>query len=104
MIEAIASTIRDRVDHIKATPSISAVFLPLLKLLNAPPDQVKLEEVVRLVSFDNTIAAQCLRVASSPLFGLSKSPGSIKGAVLTMGLRRVQTILLTCCLGQAFPM
>jgi putative nucleotidyltransferase with HDIG domain len=26
-----------------------------------------------------------------------------KGAVLTLGLRRVETILLTCCLGQAFP-
>jgi len=100
---AIATTIRDRVDRIKATPSIPAVFLPLLKLLNAPPDQVKLEEVVKLVSYDNTIAGQCLRVASSPLFGLSRSPESIKGAVLTLGLRRVQTILLTCCLGQAFP-
>ncbi len=89
--------------HIKTTPSIPAVFLPLLKLLNAAPEDVRLEEVVKLVSYDNTIAAQCLRVASSPLFGLSKSPESIKGAVLTLGLRRVQTILLTCCLGQAFP-
>jgi putative nucleotidyltransferase with HDIG domain len=103
MTTAIAATIRDRVDRIKATPAIPAVFLPLLKLLNAPPEQVKLEEVVRLVSYDNTIAAQCLRVASSPLFGLAKSPESIKGAVLTLGLRRVQTILLTCSLGQAFP-
>jgi putative nucleotidyltransferase with HDIG domain len=62
-----------------------------------------LDEVVRLVSYDNAIAAQCLRVASSPLFGLAKSPESIKGAVLSLGLRRVETILLTCCLGQAFP-
>jgi len=103
MSTAIAATIRDRVDRLKTTPSIPAVFLPLLKLLNAPPEQVRLEEVVKLVSYDNTIAAQCLRVASSPLFGLAKSPESIKGAVLTLGLRRVQTILLTCCLGQAFP-
>ena len=64
---------------------------------------MKLEEVVKLVSYDNTIAAQCLRVASSPLFGLAKSPESIKGAVITLGLRRVETILLTCCLGNAFP-
>jgi len=100
---AITASIRERVQHIKTTPSIPAVFLPLLKLLNAAPEDVRLEEVVKLVSYDNTIAAQCLRVASSPLFGLSKSPESIKGAVLTLGLRRVQTILLTCCLGQAFP-
>ena len=63
--------------------------------------KVKLDEVVKLVSYDNTIAAQCLRVASSPLFGLAKSPESIRAAVITLGLRRVETILLTCCLGDA---
>ena len=103
MSTAIAATIRERVKRIETTPSIPAVFLPLLELLNAPPERVKLEEVVKLVSYDNTIAAQCLRVASSPLFGLTKSPETIKAAVLTLGLRRVETILLTCCLGQAFP-
>lgn len=103
MTTAIADTIRERVQRIETTPSIPAVFLPLLKLLNAPPEEVKLEEVVKLVSYDNTIAAQCLRVASSPLFGLAKSPESIKGAVIALGLRRVETILLTCCLGSAFP-
>jgi putative nucleotidyltransferase with HDIG domain len=84
-------------------PSIPTIFLPLLKLLNLPPDKVKLDDVVKLVSYDNTIAAQCLRVASSPLFGLSKTPDSIKGAVISLGLRRVETILLTCCLGDSFP-
>ena len=55
------------------------------------------------MSYDSTIAAQCLRVAGSPLFGLAQPPKSIKGAVISLGLRRVETILLTCCLGQAFP-
>jgi HD-like signal output (HDOD) protein len=103
MIAAMATKIRERVQRIETTPSIPAVFLPLLDLLNAPPDEVRLDEVVKLVSYDNTIAVQCLRVAGSPLFGLARSPQSIKGAVMSLGLRRVQTILLTCCLGQAFP-
>ena len=84
-------------------PAIPAVFLPLLKLLSNSAEEAKVDEVVRLVSYDNTIAAQCLRVAASPLFGLAQPPKSIKGAVLSLGLRRVETILLTCCLGQAFP-
>ena len=103
MTASIEATIHERVQGIEATPSIPAVFLPLLKLLNEPPDRVRLDDVVKLVSYDNTIAAQCLRVASSPLFGLSKPPESIRAAVISLGLRRVQTILLTCCLGQAFP-
>jgi putative nucleotidyltransferase with HDIG domain len=100
---SFTATIQDRVSRIDTMPSIPAVFLPLLELLNLPPENVKLDEVVKLVSYDNTIAAQCLRVASSPLFGLAKTPESIKGAVISLGLRRVETILLTCCLGSAFP-
>jgi putative nucleotidyltransferase with HDIG domain len=100
---SVSAQIRERVKNIETLPTIPAVFLPLLDLLNLPPDRVKLDEVVKLVSYDNTIAAQCLRVASSPLFGLAKAPDSIKAAVISMGLRRVQTILLTCCMGNAFP-
>jgi len=103
MIASIAETIRERVQQIETMPAIPAVFLPLMKLLSDSGEGVKLDEVVRLVSYDGTIAGQCLRVAGSPLFGLPKPPESIKSAVLTLGLRRVETILLTCCLGQAFP-
>ncbi len=102
MTTSIETTIRERVRQIETMPAIPAVFLPLLKLLGNPED-VAVDEVVRLVSYDGTIAAQCLRMAGSPLFGLSQPPKSIKAAVVSLGLRRVQTILLTCCLGQAFP-
>jgi putative nucleotidyltransferase with HDIG domain len=103
MTTPYTAKIRERVQQIETMPAIPAVFLPLLKLLNNSVEEVKLDEVVRLVSYDNTIAAQCLRVAGSPIFGLAQSPKSIKGAVISLGLRRVETILLTCCLGQAFP-
>jgi putative nucleotidyltransferase with HDIG domain len=101
MKPSLTATIRQRVQRITTMPAIPAVFLPLLKLLSR--EEVQVDEVVRLVSYDSTIAAQCLRVASSPLFGMAQPPKSIKGAVMSLGLRRVETILLTCCLGQAFP-
>jgi putative nucleotidyltransferase with HDIG domain len=103
MNTSFTSTIRQRVEGIETMPAIPAVFLPLLKMLGDSAEEVNVDEVVRLVSYDNTIAAQCLRVASSPLFGLAQLPRSIKGAVMSLGVRRVETILLTCCLGQAFP-
>jgi putative nucleotidyltransferase with HDIG domain len=103
MNPSVTAMIHERVQKIEQMPAIPAVFLPLLNLLSRPGEDVKVEEVVRLVSYDNTIAAQCLRVASSPLFGTAQSPKSIKGAVMSLGLRRVETILLTCCLAQAFP-
>jgi len=103
MTANVTATIRERVQRIETMPAIPAVFLPLLKMLACSTEEVRVDEVVRLVSYDNAIAAQCLRVASSPLFGLAQLPQSIKGAVISLGLRRVETILLTCCLGQAFP-
>jgi putative nucleotidyltransferase with HDIG domain len=103
MTASFTATIRERVQQIETMPAIPAVFLPLLKLLSGTAEEAKVDEVVRLVSYDNTIAAQCLRVAGSPLFGMAQPPKSIKGAVISLGLRRVETILLTCCLGQAFP-
>jgi putative nucleotidyltransferase with HDIG domain len=103
MTPSFTDTIRSRVQQIEAMPAIPQIFLPLLEMLNSSTEDVRLEEVVRLVSYDNTIAAQCVRVASSPLFGLAQAPKSIRAAVISLGLRRVETILLTCCLGQAFP-
>ena len=88
MIESMTTTIRERVQRIEAMPAIPAVFLPLLKLLSDPTKDVGLNEVVRLISYDNSIAAQCMRVASSPLFGLTHAPTSIKSAVISLGLRR----------------
>jgi putative nucleotidyltransferase with HDIG domain len=103
MTRSVADKIRKSVGQIENMPAIPAVFLPLMRLLNAPPERVHLHEVIEMISCDNTIAAQCLRVAGSPLYGLAKPPESIKGAVISLGLRRVETILLTCCLGQVFP-
>src|SRR5258708_19701386 len=103
MTTSIDAKIRERVQQIETLAGMPAVVLPVLKLVSKSAEDVKVDEVVRLVSYDNTIAGQCLRLAGSPLFGLAQAPKSIKGAVITLGLRRVETILLTCCLGQAFP-
>src|ERR1700690_2506869 len=103
MSTSLTATIQERVQHIETMPAIPAVFLPLLKMLSNSGEEVRVDEVARLVSYDGAIAAQCLRMAGSPLFGLAQPPKSIKGAVISLGLRRVQTLLLTCCLGQAFP-
>jgi putative nucleotidyltransferase with HDIG domain len=95
--------IRERVSHIETTPAIPAVMVPLMKVLNQPSEEVDIDEVVRLVSYDNSIAAQCMRMANSPLFGLSQQPKSVSAAVVALGLHRVESILLTCCMGNAFP-
>jgi hypothetical protein len=59
-----------KLDSISTAP---VALQPLLELLHLPARNVPFEKVVELVSYDGAIAAQCLRLANSPLFG--KTPG-----------------------------
>jgi hypothetical protein len=49
---------RQKISNVKAIPEMPMILMPLLALLQKPADQVPIDEVVRLVSYDKTIAAQ----------------------------------------------
>jgi len=98
MSEALRDGLKRKVERLRALPSSPAVLQPLLELLRLPPDSIDLRKVVELVSYDKTIAAQCMRIANSPLYGRSRATESIQAAVLSLGIQRVEDILLTCCL------
>ncbi|HUO16228.1 MAG TPA: HDOD domain-containing protein [Verrucomicrobiae bacterium] len=91
--------IRPRIDAMEAMPTVPSIVQPLTELLRQAPEQVPLDKVVELVSYDSTIAAQCLRMANSPLFGRRNSE-SVRGAVLALGIKRIGAIVLGCCLNQ----
>ena len=59
MNHSVDALIRERVYRIETTPAIPVVFLPLLNLLQSAPEDVEMDEVVRLISYDNAVAAQC---------------------------------------------
>jgi HD-like signal output (HDOD) protein len=94
--------LRPKIEALEAVPTIPAIVQPLARMLRLPPDQVDLERVVELVSYDSTIAAQCLRMANSPLFG-RRNTETVRSAVMALGLKRVEAILLGCCLSRIVP-
>lgn len=100
MSTALRDTLRKRVEKLRSLPSSPAVLNPLLELLRQDPSRIELKKVVELVSYDKTIAAQCLRMANSPLYGRGRVTESIQTAVVALGIQRVEDILLTCCLHQ----
>jgi putative nucleotidyltransferase with HDIG domain len=104
MTTSLDAKIVKRVNRIETVPAVPAVLLPLLNVLQNSPEKVDMNEVVRLVSCDKAIAAQCLRMASSALFGLARPPESVRGAIVSLGLKRVETILLATCMGQVLPL
>lgn len=91
-----------RIRALDAIPSVPAIVQPLTGLLRLDPDEVNLEKVVELVSYDSTIAAQCLRMANSPLFGRRNSE-TVRAGVVALGTKRIEAIVLGCCLNRIVP-
>jgi HD-like signal output (HDOD) protein len=92
-------------EQIKTLDSIStapAILKPLLEMLRLPSDEIKVEKVVELVSYDAAIAGQCLRMANSPLYG-RRQTATVRTAVMALGIERVRTLLLGLCLNHVIP-
>lgn len=103
----MGETIRERLlaklkdaDHL---PSLPVVVTPLVQYLEKPIDTLQVEVIARLISQDESLAAQCLHLANSPLFGRWTPVETIRGAVLNLGLRRMREIAMSCYLLQLMP-
>jgi len=94
--------IQARIKGLEEMPAVPAIVAPLTAMLQLSPDQVDVERVVELVSYDGTIAAQCLRMANSPLFG-RRNTETVRSAILALGFKRIEAILLGCCLNRIVP-
>jgi len=94
--------VRSRIKALEAMPTVPAIVQPLISTLKTAPEEVNVEKVVELVSYDSTIAAQCLRMANSPLFGRQNTE-TVRSAILALGLKRIEAILLGCCLNTMVP-
>lgn len=95
--------LRQRVERLRSLPSSPALLKPLLELLHQPPDKISLDKLTQLVSYEKTITAQLLRIANSPLYGRARPAESIQAAIVTLGIQRIEDILLSSCIGKLVP-
>jgi HD-like signal output (HDOD) protein len=77
-------------------PTLPAVLMPLLRYLDKPLDSQDMHEIVRLISQDKSLAARCLQVVNSPLFGCNREVESVQAAVVALGLERIHEIAVSC--------
>jgi HD-like signal output (HDOD) protein len=103
MTPTLRELIRERVEKMNTIPTVPAIIRPLLYYLERPPDQVEVRRIVDLVSCDESISAQCLRVANSALYFRSREVKSVHGAIVVLGVRHVREILLSCSLLNLLP-
>jgi HD-like signal output (HDOD) protein len=96
-------TFRVGLERLGSIPSIPAILFPLIRNLEQPVGDINVQKIVDLVSHDESIAAQCLRMANSPLFGRWQNIDTIRGAVVVLGITRVRDIAMSCCVLKLIP-
>lgn len=84
-------------------PSLPAVLMPLLRYLDKPLDSQDVHEIVRLISQDKSLAARCLQIVNSPLFGCPREVESIQAAIVALGLERIHEIAVSCSMLKLGP-
>src|SRR5436853_6375194 len=92
-----------KLQQLHRMPSIPAILYPLVQYLEQPAEKVKIQQIVELISQDESLAAQCLHMANSPLFGRWQPVDTVRGAVVALGMRRMQDIALSCCVLKIMP-
>jgi HD-like signal output (HDOD) protein len=85
-----------RLDGLRQMPSIPAVLAPLLRYLQQPLEQLDVQEITDFLARDKSLAAQCLHMANSPLFGRWQKVESLRGAVVSLGLHHISDIAMSC--------
>jgi HD-like signal output (HDOD) protein len=93
---ATKQILMQRLEGLRQIPTIPAVLAPLLRYLELPIEQLDVQKVTDLISQDKSLAAQCLQMANSPLYGQSKNVQSVRGAVVSLGFRHVSDIAMSC--------
>ena len=95
--------LRQRVEGLRQIPTIPSALAPLLRYLQQPVEQLDVQKVTDLLSQDKSLAAQCLQMANSPLFGRWQKVQSLRGAVMSLGLHHVSDIAMSCGLLNLLP-
>lgn len=85
-----------RLDGLRQIPTIPAVLHPLLRYLEQPVEQLDVQKVTDFLAQDKSLAAQCLHMANSPLFGRWQKADTLRGAVVSLGFHHVSDIAMSC--------
>jgi len=93
---ATKATLLKRLEGLHNIPTIPAVLAPLLQYLQQPLEQLDVHKVTEMIAKDKSLAAQCLQMANSPLFGRWQKVDSLRAAVVGLGFQRVSDIAMSC--------
>ena len=102
MNAATSELLNRRVGELRNLPAMPAVLRSLGECLSQDPSSVSIDKVVDLISYDKSLAGQCLRMANSALFQRKTNVESIHDAVVALGIRNVRDLVYSVSLPKLF--
>ncbi|NOS99862.1 MAG: HDOD domain-containing protein [Phycisphaerales bacterium] len=81
-----------------ALPSMPQIVTRFFEITLEP--NYRQEDIIQLLSTDPGVAADILRLANSPLFGVTRKVGSLQQAATLLGIKRIRTLVMGRCLVQ----
>ncbi|HXY78114.1 MAG TPA: HDOD domain-containing protein [Candidatus Acidoferrales bacterium] len=100
---ATKATLLKRLEGLHQIPTLPAVLAPLLRYLQQPLEQLDVQKVTDMIAQDKSLAAQCLQMANSPLFGRWQKIDSLRAAIVGLGFQRVSDIAMSCSVLNLMP-
>ncbi len=93
-------SIQEAISNSENLPSLPTVAVEVLRLMKS--EDVQVDDLVRVVQNDPALTAKLLKTVNSAMFGLTRKVGSLKQAMVALGMRTVKVMVLSFSLADAF--
>jgi len=85
--------LQDKIKTIANLPTLPHIASRLMRIVNSPAASA--DSVAALVSQDVSLSAKVLRLANSAFYGIPRSVNTINNAVIILGFKIIQTMVLS---------
>lgn len=85
--------LQDRIKIIANLPTLPHIASRLMRIVNSPTTSA--DTIAALVSQDISLAAKVLRLANSAFYGVPRSINTLNNAVIILGFKVIQTLVLS---------
>ncbi len=98
---AINSVLQQKIGNLSNLPTLPQVSMQLMALINDQTSSAP--DVTAVVSQDISLSAKILRLANSAFYGIPRTVTNINSAVVILGMKVIQTLVLSLTVFDMFP-
>ena len=91
---------QDKLARIADLPSLPAL---LMEALQHTGSNQSISDLADKIGRDPPIVIRILRIANSPFYGMSREIGTLREAIVLLGINRIRDILVTACFLNLLP-